>query len=483
MGLDTKYRPTRYSDVLGQGPTIQICRELVRTGSGFEQSYVFGGAWGGGKTTIARIFARALLCDSPVDGEPCDQCHSCLSMLEDRSESFMEVDAATNSSKEDIKRITEEAMVGTFSGRRKLYLLDEAHGLSKQSMDALLKPMEDDIRGSGEKQLVAIFCTTEPEKMRNAIISRCAPVFKIRLNTPAEIAGRLEYICAQEGIEREPEALQLIAEVTECHVRDAIKAVEGVSMLGAVSRQNVETYLNLDANVLLLDILEMLGFDLPGMLRVTERLADKISPSTGYERLADLCMLLYRLVTLGNVAIPSYWDRDRMAVIAERHRDYLPIFAERFARRPSHTTYAMFHCDLVSLHQQRANIVIRSAIPEVPVYVPAAQAISAISPQPAPVAAETISIPSHISSASSDSGEKITEVSGSIHQGPVVTETGVYVAKVAQKQTGLVEKPNAEASSDMPAAMFSYVLRERIAELTREQSHGRSTRRHDMGGS
>lgn len=125
MSLDTKYRPLRYGDVLGQDATIKVCKEYVRTGHGFRQSYVFAGAHGGGKTTCGRILARALLCENPQEGEPCDECPSCKVMLADKSENFVEVDAATNSGKDDVRRITEEAQFGSFSGNRKIYLFDE----------------------------------------------------------------------------------------------------------------------------------------------------------------------------------------------------------------------------------------------------------------------------------------------------------------------------------------------------------------------
>jgi DNA polymerase-3 subunit gamma/tau len=125
VSLDTKYRPLRYSDVLGQEATIAVCKEYVRQGHGFRQSYVFAGGHGGGKTTLGRILARALLCEAPVEGEPCDQCLSCTSMLADKSEGFIEVDAATNSGKDHVRRITEEAQFGTYSGQRRLYLFDE----------------------------------------------------------------------------------------------------------------------------------------------------------------------------------------------------------------------------------------------------------------------------------------------------------------------------------------------------------------------
>lgn len=126
MSLDTKYRPTVYDDVLGQGATVEILREFVKLGNGFHQSYLFGGLWGSGKTTMARILARALLCSEPKDGNPCDECHSCKTILKNgASECFIEVDAATNSGKADIAKIVEDIQYGTYSGTQKIYLFDE----------------------------------------------------------------------------------------------------------------------------------------------------------------------------------------------------------------------------------------------------------------------------------------------------------------------------------------------------------------------
>ena len=124
--------------------------------------------------------------------------------------------------------------------------MDESHRLSKDALDALLKPLEDEIDGTGEKKLICIFCTTEPEKMRPTILSRCSPTFVVETLKPDQIAEHLAMICGKEGISFEPDALKIIAEMTECHVRDAIKAVEGVSMLGSVNRSNVQSYLHLE---------------------------------------------------------------------------------------------------------------------------------------------------------------------------------------------------------------------------------------------
>lgn len=143
MALDTRYRPIKYADVLGQESSVDVLRQFVLDGRGFHQSYVFCGQHGSGKTTLGRILARALLCEAPVNGEPCDACTSCTSILErGTSECFVELDAATKSGKGDVTKITEEVTYSTFSGKRRIYLFDEAHQLSKQALDALLKPME-----------------------------------------------------------------------------------------------------------------------------------------------------------------------------------------------------------------------------------------------------------------------------------------------------------------------------------------------------
>lgn len=465
MSLDTKYRPLRYADVLGQDATVQICKELVRKGYGFRQSYVFAGPWGSGKTTLGRILARALLCENPQDGEPCDLCHPCRSMLEDRSESFVEVDAATNSGKEDIKRITEEARYGSFSGRRKLYLLDECHQLSRQSMDALLKPLEDNIRGSRDKQLVCIFCTTEPEKMRSAIVSRCAPVFRIKTNTPMEIAARLASICDAESLEYEQDALQLITEITECHIRDAIKAVEGISMLGKVDRANAAAYLRVDANALYVDLLDRIGSDLAGALQVLAELAEKVSPSTCYERLADLCMLMYRLVNVGHGPVPSYWNRETLNRVGEQHREFLLVFAERFAQRPHNATSSMLMCDVGSLHHQRQGVTLSA--PGVGSLIEVGS-VEAVTPtrggqkQDATVHTTDESV----------SSDKVGVKPGSVQE-PCVTPTGVYLDPLGELPRRQAQADGSRASSGegISAALYAEIVKHRVAELERGRKH------------
>ena len=353
MALDTKYRPQHFTDVIGQDGSVKVMRQFVRSGTGFHQSYLFCGFHGSGKTTMGRILARALLCESPVDGNPCDRCDSCTSILErGSSECFTEFDAATNSGKDAIKSIVDNIHYDTFSGKRRIYLMDEAHRLSKEALDALLKPMEDTVPGGEDKLLVCIFCTTEPEKMRSTIFSRCAPAFVIRRVPPEGIADRLTFVCEQEGIPYEREALILIAEATECHIRDGLKALEGVWMLGGATVDNVRQYLRLNVNSLYLDILSAIGTDMSRLLNLADQVLQSVSPSTAYERLAEATMLAYR-VSLGAARPPSYWSKDQLDAVGKMHQDQLVRFAEVFASRPGNPVPAMLSCDLAMLHHTR----------------------------------------------------------------------------------------------------------------------------------
>lgn len=351
MSLDTKHRPSHYSGVLGQDAIVRIIRRFVADGKGFRQSYLFSGPFGSGKTTLGRILARALLCQNPtLDGDPCDQCPSCRSFLETgTSVDFIEVDAATNSGKAEMLKIAEEIAYDTYSGKRKVYLFDESHQLSRDALDAMLKPLEENVPGTDDKRLVCIFCTTEPEKMRATILSRCAPAFVIQAVTPSVLAARLAEVCTAEGIQFDPEVLPLIAESTECHFRDALKAVEGISLLGPLSRENVSTYLRLDLHMAYLGVLENLGRDLGAALAAARKVLERASPQTCYERLAELSMTAYQ-VFLGATQPPIYLDAARVTALGTDKTHLLLAYAARFADRPGRPTPSMLFCDLGSLH-------------------------------------------------------------------------------------------------------------------------------------
>jgi len=350
MALDTKYRPHRFDEVLGQIGTITVLRQFIQSGIGFHQSYLFAGPFGSGKTTLGRILAKALLCEHPVEGDPCDECPSCLSIIENgTNESFVEVDAATNSGKKDIKQITEEIQYSTFSGKRRLYLFDEAHQLSRDALDAMLKPMEEVANKEGDRKLVCIFCTTEPEKMRSTILSRCAPAFYIETLPPDVIAGRLAFICDQEAIDYDSSILPLIAEHTECHIRDALKAVEGVSMLGSVSRENVYKYLHLDLNRMYLDILFNLQGDVGKLTNLLGDISRKVSPVVCYEKLSRYALLAFKASQSSAAKTPSYLERQFLVDLGAKYGTNLLEVASFLGSRSGATTFHALECDLLYL--------------------------------------------------------------------------------------------------------------------------------------
>ena len=468
MSLDTKYRPSRYSDVLGQSGTIKVLKELVRKGHGFRQSCLFGGPWGSGKTTLARIFARALLCEHPNEGEPCDECRSCKTMLSrpGSHECFVEVDAATNSGKENIARIVEDLQYNTFSGKQRIYLFDECHEMSRQAFDAMLLPMENNRPGSEDKVLVCLFCTTEPEKMRPAVVSRCAPAFTIRACTPQQIADRLETICQTEEIPYEKEALPLIAEITECHIRDALKAIEGVSMLGSVSVANVSSYLNVDVHNVYLDLLDGIGTDLSKVLSLSESLFKKVSPSTAYEQLAEMSLLCYRVAKLSSQTVPGYLSLDKLKAIGERHGEFLIEITSRLSKRPYRTSSSMLACDLISLHQLATGAVPTIVRTETPIaYVSAPSASAEVKTQ----------LPASNFAPSVSSVECETKVPDKGY----VTSDGCYVDPRAQRSLRDKLASDAQKGRSMPAEVFSARLDERLQELAEED--GRPSGRGYVG--
>jgi DNA polymerase III subunit gamma/tau len=485
MALDTKYRPRQFEDVIGQSGSVKVLRQFVRSGTGFHQSYLFCGGHGSGKTTLGRILARALLCENPQDGNPCDACSSCRSINErGSSECFVEVDAATNSGKDDIRNITDLLQYDTFSGRRRIYLFDEAHRLSKDALDALLKPMEDTVQGGEDKLLVCIFCTTEPERMRATIFSRCAPAFVIRPVPPEGIADRLAWVCEQEKIDYDREALVCIAEAVECHIRDALKSVEGVSMLGKVDLANVKSYLRLNANTRYVRLLAYLGRDISVVLQEVQELQEVVSPSTIYERVSELAMLAYR-VGIGVGKAPSFWDQKHVAALWTVHQSFLLQVARTLASKPGHPTFAMLECDLSALHHLRLggvsvpaprNLLPQlqvSPAPDAPDVLPAPPPAVAQVPAPPPAAPAETPAPN---AGRVEQTEPLSSPRTALPTAPMVTRGGVYVDPrgINRRKEPSEKVPSDDSIPPLDPAEFRRGLRRLAAELAADGRRSRS---------
>ncbi|MBI4337561.1 MAG: DNA polymerase III subunit gamma/tau [Chloroflexi bacterium] len=218
--LYRKWRPQRLDQVVGQEHVTQTLRQAVAQGR-LAHAYLFAGPRGTGKTSTARVLAKAVNCQAPQGGEPCNACPFCRAVESGNSLFLLELDAASNRGIEDVRNIREKVFTaGQGEGRYKVYVLDEAHMLTEAAFNALLKTLEEP-----PPYIIFILCTTDPQKMPPTIISRCQRFDFHRLSQP-QVMGRLEEIARTEGYAVEPEAMHLLARAAEGSLRDGCNLLE-----------------------------------------------------------------------------------------------------------------------------------------------------------------------------------------------------------------------------------------------------------------
>ncbi len=221
-----KYRPDTFRSVVGQKALTTTLQNAVRNGQ-LAHAYLFCGPRGVGKTTCARIFAKAINCLHPTaEGEACNECESCRAFDEQRSYNILELDAASNNSVDDIRALTEEVRIPPAIGKYKVYIIDEVHMLSTQAFNAFLKTLEEP-----PAHAVFILATTEKHKIIPTILSRCQIYDFHRIGT-ADIQEHLQYVAQSEGIEYEPQALNVIAMKADGGMRDALSIFDQVASFG-----------------------------------------------------------------------------------------------------------------------------------------------------------------------------------------------------------------------------------------------------------
>ena len=217
--LYRKFRPTTFADVVGQEHITKTLRNQIiadRVG----HAYLFNGGRGTGKTSSAKILARAINCLNPKDGEPCNECEICRGALNGSLTDIVEMDAASNNSVEDIRSIREEVNFLPTKAKYRVYIIDEVHMLSPGAFNALLKTLEEP-----PEHVKFILATTEPQKLPATILSRCQR-FDFKRISNEDIIKRLKVVCNESNIEITDSALNIIAVLSEGAMRDALSILE-----------------------------------------------------------------------------------------------------------------------------------------------------------------------------------------------------------------------------------------------------------------
>ncbi|HEX6202647.1 MAG TPA: DNA polymerase III subunit gamma/tau, partial [Thermoanaerobaculia bacterium] len=269
--LARKWRPQDFASLIGQQPIVTALTNALAEGR-IAQAYLFSGIRGVGKTTAARLLAKALNCERGPTAEPCNACVACREITAGSDLDVIEVDAATYSKVEQVRELTESLRYGPARDRYKVVVLDEIHRLSRQAFDALLKIVEEP-----PPHLVFVFATTEAEAVPATILSRCQE-FHFRRVPGDELTTHLRAICGAEGIRASDAALRLVARAGEGSVRDAVALLDQLATFGAggIDDEDAARLLGGLDTALLHDLLAaILGGDGAAVARLAGRLEEE----------------------------------------------------------------------------------------------------------------------------------------------------------------------------------------------------------------
>lgn len=267
QALYRKWRPRTFDDVVGQGHITETLKRQVASGR-LSHAYLFTGTRGTGKTTCAKILARAVNCEHPVNGNPCNQCSSCLGIENGSILDVLELDAASNNGVDQVRALRDEAVYTPAAVRKRVYIVDEVHMLSAAAFNALLKILEEP-----PEHLMFILATTELHKVPATIKSRCQQ-FSFKRILPGDIAARLAYVAREEGMELRGEGAALLARLADGGLRDALSLLDQCAVTDrAIGEQEVLDALGLAGNLETAGLMEQIGGgDTAGALETLSRL-------------------------------------------------------------------------------------------------------------------------------------------------------------------------------------------------------------------
>ena len=299
--LARKWRPQNFTDIVGQAHVVTAMVNALKT-SRLHHAYLFSGTRGVGKTTIARVFAKALSCETGVTPEPCGTCEHCLAITEGRFVDLIEVDAASRTRVEDTRELLENIQYAPTRGRFKIYLIDEVHMLSGHSFNALLKTLEEP-----PEHVKFLLATTDPQKLPVTVLSRCLQ-FTLRHISRPQIADQLTKVLAAEQISHEHAALIQLAESASGSMRDALSLLDQAiaysggeitehrvsQMLGTVPSEQVD-----------LLVAALCSFDSAQTINLIENLT---SLNVDFGKLLDQLIVIFHAAAIAQ-AVPEYSEQ------------------------------------------------------------------------------------------------------------------------------------------------------------------------------
>ena len=313
--LARKWRPGNFTEMVGQQHVLQALVNALESGR-LHHAYLFTGTRGVGKTTVARILAKCLNCDTGVTATPCGECGACAEIAEGRSVDLIEVDAASKTKVEDTRELLENVQYTPTHARYKIYLIDEVHMLSNHSFNALLKTLEEP-----PPHAMFLLATTDPQKLPATVLSRCLQ-FNLKNMQPEQIVAHLEHILGAESVSADAEALALIARAAEGSMRDALSLTDQAIAYGEgklVGADVAEMLGTVDRGKVLDVVAAILDEDAAAVLSLVSQIAEHAPDFIS--ALDELSNILHQMTVAQTVpdALDTSWpDQARIVELASR---------------------------------------------------------------------------------------------------------------------------------------------------------------------